>query len=88
MLALVAVPAATCGYFALLSFVGWQSDPEPAVGVLWAGIALLLLALPVVTGLVVARAPLGRGRRARAAGVAAVAVVAAVLLLSWLGRFV
>lgn len=88
MLVLVAVPAATCAYFALLAFVGWQSDPEPAVGVLWAGIALLLLGLPVVTGLVVAGVPRRPGRHARTAGVAVVTVLAAVLAVSWLGRVV
>ena len=64
VLLLVAVPAGVLVWFALLAFSGCFiecSQPEPAVGTLWAGLAVFLLALPVGTGLLVARIPLARG---------------------------
>ena len=54
VLALVAVPAAVAAAFALAS-VRWSDPPEPAVGALWAGFSLFLLALPVVAGVVTVR---------------------------------
>ena len=87
VLVLVAVPAAVSAYFSLLGFVGWNSDPEPAVGALWGAIALLLLALPVLAGLVTAGVPLWRGRRVAPAWVAAGAVTA-VVLAWWMSRVV
>jgi hypothetical protein len=50
VLALVAVPATVTALFALASF-RYSEPPEPSVGVLWAGISLLLLTLPVAAGL-------------------------------------
>ena len=61
---LVAVPAGWSAYFALVSFTGCFiecGEPEPGTGVLWGSLAMFLLALPVLTGLVVARVPLRRG---------------------------
>jgi hypothetical protein len=58
----VAVPAFWTGLFAIWSFTGCFiecSEPEPLVGVLWAGISLLLVLTPVFAGMTVAR---GRGR--------------------------
>lgn len=60
----VAVPAGWAAYFSLLSFTGCFiecSEPEPGVAAMWASVAIFLLALPIVTGLVVARVPLRRG---------------------------
>jgi hypothetical protein len=58
VLAVVALPLGFAGFAALASFSGCFlecSEPEPLVGALWAGIALFLLAVPVVAGLVTAR---------------------------------
>jgi hypothetical protein len=58
VLALVAVPAGSIAFAALVSFSGCFiecSGPKPMVGVLYAAIALLLLAVPLVAGLVTAR---------------------------------
>ena len=60
MLVLIAVPAAFSGFLAIISFsgcfLGW-SEPHPIRGVLWTVITLVLLALPVLTGLIVTRTP-------------------------------
>jgi len=53
VLALVAVPAGFIAFAALVRFQ-W-TEPEPMVGVLYAAIVLLLLAVPLVAGLVTAR---------------------------------
>jgi hypothetical protein len=58
VLVLVAVPLGYIAFAALVSFSGCFiecSEPEPMVGVLYAAIALLLLAVPLVAGLVTAR---------------------------------
>lgn len=58
VLALVAVPAGFTAFAALVSFSGCFiqcSESEPVIGVLYAALALLLLAVPVVAGLVTAR---------------------------------
>lgn len=64
VLLIVAVPAGILVWFALLAFSGCFiecSQPQPAVGALWGGLAIFLLALPVAAGLLVARVPLARG---------------------------
>ncbi|HEU4543188.1 MAG TPA: hypothetical protein VFR23_18810 [Jiangellaceae bacterium] len=61
---LVAIPAGWSAYFALVSFTGCFIEcgkPEVGTGVLWGSLATFLLAVPVITGLVVARVPLRRG---------------------------
>jgi len=63
VLAVVAVPAAWSGLFALAAFSGCFiecSQPQPGRGALWAGIAIFLIALPVFAGLAIARVPLRR----------------------------
>ncbi|HEX6338392.1 MAG TPA: hypothetical protein VFZ85_15635 [Jiangellaceae bacterium] len=62
--ALVAVPAGWFAIFAIAGFTGCFiecAQPEPGTGVLWASLATVLLVLPVVVGLIVARVPLRRG---------------------------
>lgn len=88
MLAVVAVPAAWFAYFSLLGFIGWSSDPEPAVGVLWGAMALVTLAVPVLIGLAVARVSLRRGHRVRIAAVAAGGLLVAVLSIWWLTKVI
>lgn len=63
VLLIVAVPAATSAFFAVAAFSGCFiecSQPEPAVGLLWAAISFFLLVLPLGTGFAVARVPLAR----------------------------
>lgn len=63
-LAVAAVPAFWCLVFAYSSLTGCFlgcGASDPANGVLWAGVAVLLLGAPIVAGRVVARAPRGRG---------------------------
>ncbi len=55
MFAVIAVPAFWAATFALAGFTGCFiecAQPGPTIGVLWTGIALVLLACPVVAGLV------------------------------------
>lgn len=57
-LALVAVPAFYAGIFAIAGYTGCFlscSEPEPSVGLLWTGVTIVLLALPVAVGVVAAR---------------------------------
>lgn len=64
VLALVVWPTAVSIYFAVASFSGCFlecSQPEPAVGVLWAAIAVFLLVIPVAAGLITARVHSARG---------------------------
>ena len=80
VLTFVAVPATVTAFFALASF-RWAEPPEPSVGLLWAGISLLLLILPVAAGVLTARkvSPLGSlppSRRWFATGLAAVVLIA------------
>lgn len=94
VLAVVAVPAALCAYAALLFFIGGglyadsDAPPDVAVGVLWSACALVLLALPVLAGLVTARVSIRREHRARNVWVASGAVVIVVAALAYLGRVV
>lgn len=63
-LAVVAVPAFWTGFFALASFTGCSlecHEPEVGVGLLWAAVTALLLALPIAVGLVVSGARRSRG---------------------------
>ncbi len=63
MLALVAMPAGWTGFLALISFNGCLVEcgaPEPGAGALWASVTAVLLALPVIVGLVVARIDIRR----------------------------
>jgi hypothetical protein len=60
----VAIPAGWSAYFSLVSFTGCFiecTEPAPGVAAMWASMAILLLALPIATGLIVARVPLRRG---------------------------
>lgn len=79
LLALVALPAAWAGYFALVFFTGCFAgcwEPEPLTGALLAGVALWLLAFPVLAGLVWAGV-----RRPRAWFLVAAAVT--LLAVAW-----
>jgi hypothetical protein len=63
VLALVAVPAASAAFAALICFTGCFmgcTDPSPMAGVLYAGVALILLTVPVIAGLATARVLAGR----------------------------
>ncbi|MDQ1535861.1 MAG: hypothetical protein QOE58_254 [Actinomycetota bacterium] len=63
--ALVAVPAAWSGFFAITFFSGCFlecSEPDPLWGAVYALSALFLLAMPVITGVLVARAISGSSR--------------------------
>jgi threonine/homoserine/homoserine lactone efflux protein len=82
VLALVAVPAVVTAAFALASLT-WSDPPEPAVGALWAGITLLLLALPLAAGLVTAREPAAPGSTGPARRWLPSACAAVVLLVAW-----
>jgi len=85
VLALVAVPAASAAFMALICFTGCFmgcTDPSPRAGVLYAGVALILLAVPVMAGLATARVLIGRRWRiAVAAGVVIAGFVLSVLFL-------
>lgn len=64
VLALIAVPAVFTAMAAVASFSGCFlacSAPEPVDGALWTGLTLVLLALPVVAGLMAARVRSMRG---------------------------
>jgi hypothetical protein len=83
VLALVAVPAGFTAFAALVSFSGCFiecSEPEPIVGVLYVAIALVLLAVPLVAGLVTARVLTALGWRI------ALAIAAIIVGLSLGGR--
>lgn len=57
-LALVAVPAFYAAIFAIAGYTGCFlscSEPEPSSGLLWTGVTIVLLAIPVAVGLVAAR---------------------------------
>jgi len=57
-LAVVALPVGLAAFGAMIGFSGCFltcSEPEPLIGAFWAGVALYLLAVPVVAGLVTAR---------------------------------
>ncbi len=77
--ALVAVPMVYAAMFAVAGYTGCFlecSEPEPLVGLMWTGVTILLLALPVVTGVVAARVrTLG--------GWVAVAIVVVVLIIGY-----
>jgi len=65
VLAVVAVPALSAAYLSLGFFLGGDcergcTDPRPLFGVLFAGVALILLTVPVVAGLATARVLTGR----------------------------
>lgn len=63
MLLLVAIPAGWCAVLAIVSFTGCLiecGEPAPARGALWATLTAVLLSLPLITGLAVARVPLRR----------------------------
>jgi hypothetical protein len=78
VLALVALPVAVSALAAMVSFTGCFmgcQDPEPLNGALLLGLTLLLLALPLVAGLVTAGVLRARGWR--------IALIAALLLLGW-----
>ena len=82
--ALVAVPAAWSGLGAVASFSGCFlscSEPEPLVGAFWALSALVLLALPVITGVLTARAISRRSGSVRALKIFALAVLLGMALL-------
>lgn len=60
VLLIVAVPVSVAAFFAAVSFSGCFiecSQSDPASGALWSGIVIVGLALPIVTGLSVARIP-------------------------------
>jgi hypothetical protein len=83
VLALVAVPAAYVAFGAWVSFSGCFiqcSESEPVVGTFYAAIALLLLAVPVVAGLVTARVLTAAGWRI------ALTIAAVIVGLSLGGR--
>lgn len=59
----ICVPAAGSAYLAVISLSGCLiecSDPAPVRGAWWTLVTLVLLAAPVVVGLIVARVPLRR----------------------------
>ncbi|WP_153393703.1 hypothetical protein [Ornithinicoccus halotolerans] len=62
-LAVVGLPA---GQVALLAVFSWTGcfiecgDPEPVVGLMWAGLSMSLFSVPVVVGLLVAGKPFRR----------------------------
>ena len=88
VLALVAVPVAVSGYFALAAFTGCFlgcSDPEPLVGILYVVTALVLLAIPVIAGRYTARAPSARGRQLPVWGIVLLAVLAALFVVQLFG---
>ena len=83
VLALVAVPAGFVAFAALVSFSGCFiecSEAEPLVGVLYAAIAMLLLAIPLVAGLVTARVLTAPGWRI------ALTIVGLIVGLSWVQK--
>ena len=76
VLAVVAVPAMLAAYLSLALFLGWGcemgcSDPRPLTGVVFAGVALILLTAPVIAGLATARVLTGRRWQIAVAAVAA-----------------
>jgi hypothetical protein len=78
VLVVVAGPAYWTGVFALAGFTGCFIEctgPEPLIGALWAGITLLLLAIPVAAGLLAARV---ESRRP-----VLLAALAVVLIAAW-----
>jgi hypothetical protein len=86
--ALVAVPAAWSGFLAVASFSGCFisgecSEPEPLAGAVWALSALALLALPVITGVLVARAISGISRSVMALMILALLLCMVVLWFIW-----
>jgi hypothetical protein len=88
-LAVVAVPVAVCGYFALVAFTGCFvgcSDPEPLVGVMYVATALVLLAIPVIAGRYTARASSAGGRRLPVWGIVGLAVLAALFTVQLVSR--
>lgn len=79
VLALCAVPLFWTAVFAIAGFTGCFlgcSEPEPAVGALWGGIALLLGSAPVAAG-----ALAGGYRVGAAAAVGGVVTVALLVVL-------
>lgn len=84
VLALVAVPAFFSATAAVAGFAGClfecsEPEPDPAVGALWTGLTLVLLALPVAAGLATVRVGSVRGWLLLAA-VGIVALVAYLVL--------
>ncbi len=82
-LALVAVPAFYAAIFAIAGYTGCFlscSEPEPLSGLLWTGVTIVLLALPVAAGLVAVRVRSLGGWLA----VGAVVVVALLIGYQWL----
>jgi hypothetical protein len=80
VLAVVAVPVGLAAFGAMIGFSGCFltcSEPEPLIGAFWAGVALYLLAVPVVAGLVTARVLTAPGWRI---ALALTAVLMGVLL--------
>ena len=80
VLAVVAAPAMFAAYASLLFFFpgGCEmgcTDPRPLFGVVFAGVALILLTAPVIAGLATARVLTGRRWQ-----IAVAAVVAGVML--------
>lgn len=94
LLAAVALPAGFSALAALLSFSGsslyadGESQPEVAAGLGWTAVALLLLALPVVLGLTVARVRWLPEHRRRNTGWAVVVLVLFVAGSAYLSRVV
>lgn len=57
-LVVVAYPAFWTALFTLASFTGCFlecSEPEPAVGLMWGSVTLVLLTIPVILGVAVGR---------------------------------
>lgn len=82
VLALVTFPALMTAFFALASF-RWSDPPEPSVGVLWAGITLILLGLPVAAGVVTARQQSPRSSAQSSRGWLITALAGAALIVAW-----
>jgi hypothetical protein len=84
--ALVAVPAAWSIFLAGVAFSGCLmgcSEPEPLLGAVWALSALALLALPVITGVLVAKAITGISRSVMALMILALLLCMVVLWFTW-----
>jgi ABC-type dipeptide/oligopeptide/nickel transport system permease component len=85
--ALVAKPAFWSGLIAVFAFSSFKgSGPDPLFGAFWALSALVLLALPVITGVLVATAISGSGRSVMALSIQGLLLYMVVLRFIWTAR--